>query len=258
MLRFLRSLIGRSTTPHFEEPDSRVEQTAAPFDDIDDDLSWLDPPLDIHDVAAWDRYWYGLASHGISPAMFDLFARDQALVDEMLKHNLSTVLCAGSGISQEPRALAYAGMKVTALDSSPTAMELARSFPADDEYLQRFFERPEKRAGGWTEFEVGDFRDTRVCAGPYDVVIERCTIQLFPDDERSAALDALAARLAPGGIFFSHCHFGSWAPDEPLEHPAEPWFVNRRFTICNVMGQIEQEWPGIGESRSAWLFMSTG
>jgi SAM-dependent methyltransferase len=242
MLRFVQNLF-RS---------SKIDRTETP------DLSWLDPPCDMHDVAAWDHYWREQAAHGLPPALFDLFSQDDELVDEMRQRGLVTVLCAGCGISQEPRALAHAGMTATALDTSRMAIELARTFPADEEYFKRFFRRPEGRPGGSIEFVVGDFRDPGICPGPFHVVIERRTVQLFSDTERSGVLEALAARLASNGIFISHFHSGSWRPGQSLVHPAEPWFVKHRFTLCDETGRKTQEWPGIGDSRSAWLFTSTG
>lgn len=242
MLRSLKNLLRHS----------RAADTGTP------DLSWLRPPGDIHDVTAWDHYWREQAEHGLTPALFDLFSQDDELVDEMRNHGLATVLCVGSGISQEPRALAHAGMTATALDSSPIAIELARTFPAEEQYLQHFFRRPEGRPGGSVNFVVGDLRDPSVCPGPFHVVIERRTLQLFSENERSVALETLAARLAPNGIFLSHFHNGSWMPGEPLEHPAKSWFVRHRFTLCDVTGRKTQEWPGIGDSRSAWLLTSTG
>jgi SAM-dependent methyltransferase len=258
MLHFLTRLFRRTRTLGRGGLESTNEPRPASGEIEGDGLSWLEPPGDIHDVPAWDHYWREQAAHGLSPAMFDLFARDQDLVDEMLKRGLSTVLCAGSGISQEPRALAYAGMAVTAMDTSPVAMELARTFPATDEYLQQFFERPQRQSGGSVDFVVGDIRDPEVCSGPFHVVIERCTVQLFPEQERSAVLQALVARLDSGGIILSHHHSGSWRPGEPLVHAAEPWFVKQRFTICDVTGRTTQEWPGVGDDRSVWLFTSTG
>jgi hypothetical protein len=47
----------------------------------------------------------------------------------MSASGLRTVLCAGNGISPEPRALAAAGFDVTALDFSPAATRLASIRP---------------------------------------------------------------------------------------------------------------------------------
>ena len=101
------------------------------FDEAQE-LSWLNPPTDPADVAAWDRYWTNHIEHGIGPAFFDMFCVDHEFVRVMNNRRLKTILCAGNGISQEPRALAEAGFDVTALDCSSRAIEIARSleFPA--------------------------------------------------------------------------------------------------------------------------------
>lgn len=59
---------------------------------------------------------------------------------------------------------------------------------------------------------------------PYDVVIERKTLQLYPDDTRAAAINAVANRLSSRGIFFSHCHDGWWRPPDPPRHGTRSWF----------------------------------
>jgi hypothetical protein len=50
-----------------------------------------------------------------------MFCEDWELVGAMRANGMKTVLCVGNGISQEPRALAWAGFDVTALDLSPLA-----------------------------------------------------------------------------------------------------------------------------------------
>jgi hypothetical protein len=74
---------------------------------VDDDahLRWLDPPTDPRNSAAWDRYWTEQVMHGFGPAVFDLFCHDHDLVKVMHNEGMKTVLCAGCGISQEPRGL---------------------------------------------------------------------------------------------------------------------------------------------------------
>jgi hypothetical protein len=94
--------------------------------------------------------------------------------------------------------------------------------------------------------------DLSLCPGPFDAVIERRTLQLFPEDQRGAALDALAQRLKPDGLFFSHCHDGGWRPpDEPV-HQVERFFRDRGWVIWK-QGQSPSH-----TGRVAWLEMSTG
>ena len=74
----------------------------------DDDYSWLEPPISLVDPAPWDWFWYEHLRHGVG-GFVHLFCDDGELVDTMRANGLKTVLCVGNGISQEPRALAWAG-----------------------------------------------------------------------------------------------------------------------------------------------------
>jgi hypothetical protein len=96
-----------------------------PMLDDDIDLGWLDPPEDPSDRGGWDLHWSEQVRHGLGPALYDMFCDDRALVSVMGSENMNTILCAGNGISQEPRALAEAGFSVVALDFSPAAVEIA-------------------------------------------------------------------------------------------------------------------------------------
>jgi SAM-dependent methyltransferase len=103
-------------------------------------LNWLFPPDDVHDATAWDDYWQAQFAHHMNPALFDMFTHDQPLVDAMRANGLSTILCAGCGVSQEPWALAQAGMNVTALDFSPVALRYAAAPELRPDDLSRFIE----------------------------------------------------------------------------------------------------------------------
>ena len=89
----------------------RGDKSSNPVPRFDDDpeLSWLYPPEDPRDITAWDRYWFEHVRHWIGPALFDMFCDDRDLVKVMNAEGMKTVLCAGCGISQEPRGLAEAG-----------------------------------------------------------------------------------------------------------------------------------------------------
>jgi hypothetical protein len=99
-----------------------------------------------------------------------LFCNDDLLLDAMQARSLSTVLCVGSGLSVEPRALAAAGLDVTALDLSPYAMWCAPTL--DVRRSGRFFDQQRLRAGGRVRFVAGDLMGSAVGPGPYDVIIE--------------------------------------------------------------------------------------
>jgi hypothetical protein len=91
---------------------------------LDVDMGWFRPPRDVHDHALWDRYWRDQVTHGLTPPLFDMLCSFTPLVPPLIKRGAKTLLCAGNGISQEPRALAAAGFEVTAMDLSPAAVHL--------------------------------------------------------------------------------------------------------------------------------------
>ena len=73
------------------------------------------------------------------------------------------------------------------MDLSPFAMEMIRNATVAHNLT--------------VECVAGDLTNPSVCPGPFDVVVERRTIQLFDDVARDDALVAVTARLAPRGLF---------------------------------------------------------
>lgn len=245
MREFLKRLFGQGAATRHAVPE------ASPDADIEsvDDFTWMRPPSTVVDPGPWDRYWHDQLSHGVA-GFVHLFVDDGDLVDAMRANGLKTVLCVGNGISQEPRALAWAGFDVTAMDLSPLAMELARRATPPDELLTQLVGGRSGDPGGHLEFVVGDICDSSCCPGPYDVVIDRRTLQLFADAGRATAMQVVANRLARRGIFFSHAHDGSWRPPAPRRHATESWFVAEGW----------QCWRGDTPltTRVAWLLTTTG
>jgi hypothetical protein len=241
MLSFLRKLFGQETarTKPVDDP--------AAWDDID---SWLFPPSDMHDPAAWDNYWYNQVSHGLGAPLFDMFVSDETLVEVMARHGFRTILCAGNGISQEPRTFAAAGFEVTALDSSPLALRIAKTWQSGESSGRT--EVVSKTSEGRVHFVVGDLLDADVCPGPFDVVIERRTLQVFSEVERPSAVDALLARLQPEGILVSQCHDARWRPPAEPSHPVR--------TLLQAKGiHIWSGGPGPKPAgRVGWVETSTG
>jgi hypothetical protein len=170
----------------------------------------------------------------------------------MAEYGLRTVLCAGNGVSREPHALAEAGFDVTALDLSPTASGIAKkAFERDPRRVGSFAGPEVHRKGGHVEFVVGNLLDTTVCPGPFDVIIERRTIQRLREDERPAGLEALAGRLGEFGILVSHCNDVHCSRPK-LFHASESWFRERCWTIWDGP-------PGPAlAGRVAWLIRSAG
>ncbi len=220
--------------------------------DDDTDLDWLNPPTDPLDVSAWDRNWTEQVGHGLGPPLFDMFCDDRHLVEVMDSEGMKNVLCAGSGISREPRALAQAGFEVVALDISPRAVEIARGLDFSTGGFEHFCEPGMRRPGGRVDFVVGDILDLAVCPGPFDVIIERRTAQIYFNRDIEAVLGALTIRLGQDGILLSHCHDGAWEPPAEPRHFTKSWFQQNRWTIWN--GGPGRKPPG----RVAWLLTSTG
>jgi len=98
---------------------------------------------------------------------------------------------------------------------------------------------------------TGDLMDASLCPGPFDAVIERRTLQLFPPEERVAALERLEARMAPNVLFVSHQHYGAWKPEEPRLHYAQEWATERGFVA-------EHTPDGATAARAARLIFTTG
>jgi len=216
---------------------------------VRDDDSWLHPPVSLVDPAPWDRYHYEHLVHGVGDFVH-LFCNDGELVDAMRANGLKTVLCVGNGISQEPRALAWAGFDVTALDLSPYAIQVASELDPPAELLAQLIGGRSGGLNGNLKFVAGNLCDTECCPGPYDVVIERLTLQLYSDEYKPRAMQAVANRLASRGIFFSQSHCGSWKPPAPRIHANELWFRAQGWPIWPTQGPLT--------TRVAWLFTTTG
>jgi hypothetical protein len=219
-----------------------------------DDMEWFFPPCNVRDVSAWNKYWSDQAQHRLAPPLFDMFCDDEQLIEAMQSRGVKTVLCAGNGISQEPRALAAAGFKVTAMDLSPAATYLAELWQFTPDELDRFCRKEQRRAGGSATFVTGSIFDPAVCPGPFDVIIERRMLQLSPEEERGNALEALTARLSVDGLFLSHCHDGGWRPPAEPVHLVERCLRERNWPIAKVGWKERFAYRG----RVAWLQMTTG
>jgi hypothetical protein len=213
------------------------------------DFAWMVPPSNLVDPAPWDDYWRRQFAHGVA-GFGDVFCNDVALVEVMRSCGLRTILCVGNGVSQEARALAWAGFDVTALDLSPLATAAAMQAARRPERLADLVGEQSQQSSGQLQFVIGDLCDVSVCPGPFDVVIERRTLQLYPEHERPHALQAVAGRLALRGIFFSHSHDGGWRPPAPRTHACEDWFAREGWPRWEPGAPI----PG----RVAWLLVTTG
>ena len=242
------------------------------------------PPCDVHHSGAWDDYWKNQLKFGaMEQSLADDMASDATLPGLLSQRGARTILCAGNGLSSEPVALALYGFDVTALDSS--------AVPA--EAFGRTFRNPEHPVVGFPDSSCAmtidalrPSRSHRPCVvpahapecgssacrrrlsvvhhrrphesgclpGPFDVVIERRTLQLFPEVERIAALDRLVARLADRGVFVSHQHARGWRPGEARTHHAAAWLESRGFALRSGTAPGESD----SAARLAYLMFSSG
>jgi hypothetical protein len=215
-------------------------------------------------------------------ALADQMASDESLPEFLVGRRARTILCAGNGFSYEAIALAILGFEVTALDLSRMPTEMIEATLRDPQHPLRqvvgfslredgawTLERPvdpalgapmhksvgfPPRAGGSLILATGDLMDPEICRGPFDVVIERRTVQLFREGERQEALDHLTRRLATPGTFVTHQHDGGWRPGNPRQHHAEEWLRSNGFEFPTT-----REREGLAHApRVACLVYSTG
>ncbi|MGE3164369.1 MAG: hypothetical protein AB7O52_05665 [Planctomycetota bacterium] len=217
--------------------------------EADDDCDWLIPPSTVSDPEAWDKYWQDQFEHDVI-GFVDIFCNTGVLVDAMRANGLRTVLCVGSGVSMEPRALESAGFEVTALDLSPLAMEVLRINTPQPEYLADFLSGRPLAEGGSLTIVAGDLLDETTCPGPYDVIIERRTLQLFVGSDLPRAIDAVAKRMGDPSVLMSQSHDGAWRP------PAQP---RNKVAEC-LTGLCWEPWNGRTPlaGRVAWTMTTTG
>jgi hypothetical protein len=75
-------------------------------------------------------------------------------------------------------------------------------------------------------------------------------LQFTGDTERPAALQAIANRLSPWGIFFSQCHDGGWKPPAKPQHATRAWFEAMGWHLWQSGSPLT--------GRVAWLLTTTG
>jgi hypothetical protein len=253
--------------------------------------AWLDalkagrlfPPADVHESGAWDNYWQEQLKVGaIEQGFSDRMSSDETLVGLLRQRGSRTILCAGNGLSMEGISLALHGFNVTALDISAVPSEVFLNRMRDPEHpahripgfcirddgsvtfgpsvlvdpeacppMHRSAGHP-PRGGGSLSFVVGNLMNPAVCSGPFDVVIERRTLQLFQGADKTTALDRLVARLGDQGTFVSQEHQGAWRPCDVRMHYAEARLKALGFVIGSHRTRDK------AAARLAYLMFSTG
>lgn len=122
------------------------------------------------------------------------FGGAPAAVLDFLKRNPKggRVLIPGCGAGHEIRAFAEAGWKVTALDISSVAVDLARQ-NAGAELAKRVF--------------LADFFQDRLAAAGFDLIYERTFLCALPPKHRLAYTQRTAELLKPGGRLVGYFYF---------------------------------------------------
>lgn len=117
-------------------------------------------------------------------------------------------LVVGCGLGDDAEELARRGWQTTAFDISPTAIARCR----------------ERFPGSAVDYEIADlFALPRTWDRGFGLVVEIRTLQSLPLAMRAAAVDAIAATVAPAGQLFVRCY--GRRPGQPVER--RPWPVSR-------------------------------
>jgi len=188
----------------------------------------------------------------------------------LARHGARTVLCAGNGLSAEALSLACFGFDVTALDlSSVPARHIGPKVRDPDHPVHRIHrlhisdddvitiggdgrvdpalcrmhrgDDAVPQGGGTLALVTGDLTNPAISPGPFHVVIERRTVQLFPPEEQPSALDRLTARLGTKGLIVSQEHHGGWKPGQPRIHFAEKALRNQGFVLPGDVTDDERD-----------------
>jgi len=123
----------------------------------------------------------------------------------------------GAGTGTDAIWLAQKGFKVTALDISPTAIEIAN--------------KKASVAGVQVEFIVADIRKDKIPVGPFGFVYDRGCFHTFDlPEERSYLAEIVWKYLSPGGYWFSL--MGS--TDGPKREPGPP-----RLSALEIVSAVE-------------------
>ena len=162
---------------------------------------------------AWFEELYGLAkSSGLEVIPWADLKPNPHLVRwldrERFQGEGKRSLVVGCGLGDDAEELVRRGFKVTAIDVSQSAIEMATTrFGASD-----------------VEYKVADIlRTPATWSGAFDFVHEAYTLQVLPCELRTAAAASIASLVAPGGYLL----LISRARDDAASLGEVPWPVSR-------------------------------
>jgi hypothetical protein len=213
-------------------------------------------PKDLDDIAGWDHFWNVRIPE--QDDLFQFYDFTQSLIPALQERGCQTVLFAGNGISLEPRAFAAAGFRVTALDVSVRATDYAARFALEPAHLQRFAyfsaQRPTSDLcqNAVVSYVVGSIFDEAISQDPFDVIISRRTLQLFPNERMLEGMRLLFRRLAKKGVLINHTH---------NNYPSG-WFLRDELLSRNIPASTDYDVETLLRSypnhRVVWLPGSSG
>lgn len=150
---------------------------------------------------------------------WDTGSRDKHLEQVINEHGIPpcSVLELGAGTGSDAVWLAEKGFRVTAVDASSTAVDMAR--------------RKASGSGVNITFVLADVLKDDIPSGPFDFVFDRGCFHIFdPPEERARLAEIIRDRLVPEGYWFSL--IGS--PDGPKRENGPP-----RRSILDIASAVE-------------------
>ncbi len=152
-----------------------------------------------HDRESYESLYRGESAFPGAPAPdaipWDIRQAQPRLMElEALGAISGQVLDAGCGLGDNAIYLARRGYRVTGFDSSPTAIERARTRASD--------------AGVEVRFEVADATESIGFDGRFDTVVDSALYHCLNDDDRQAYAAAMHRATAPGARWFIYCFSG--------------------------------------------------
>lgn len=142
----------------------------------------------------------------------------------------------GCALGDDPAYLASKGLRVTAFDIAPTAIELARArFP--------------EAAVNWMTANLTEL--PQELRGRFDFVFEANTLQAIPAEVRAKALPAVFSLLKPGGVMLLVAR--AREENEAVQGPPWPLALSE-LTLPELaaMESVEKFWDGEGLPSQRW------
>lgn len=131
-------------------------------------------------------------------------------IKALLERQPRTSLEIGCGIGRLSRFMAQRGVRATAIDWSPVAIERAKARAAGDALTP--------------DYQIGDATNLANLTGPFDIGFDVGCFHCFDPAGQQKYVAEVARLLAPGGVHLV------WALDQsPSDLTLSPWVVRRVF-----------------------------